>query len=345
MFRIIKNIAVNQVTTAAMSDIITMCLTRRPEQACREIVDGFTSSILKSKPLPSKDSFTGTLATGIRSDPHTIAGEIIIWGDETTAKMTMHVRTPVTVYGPGPNDFTFPKQGAELFKNQYDLAKHGMEFIAGTLFPDKLIGKSGLKCKGSDTPTKKLAAMIADKNLEKPKCMAVEHKVTVMGEQDPSEDSPVPGQLTLKYPLEMEAKGKLAANGDTLDPADLPVCAAKTYLLENTLPLRRYKCFIGDQPVELTRILAESQMKPGGNAFGPFYGQVTAQNTYMYSAQYNRIIHRPWVDRITLFALPTRDGVNRDASDVNMNSMLHLYANSSKRAFHEMEAASDEDVL
>ena len=320
-----------------MSDVQSMCLTPRSEADCWEITNGFTSSILDKKRLPSASSFTGTLATGIRSDSHTIAGEVIIWADDSTAKMTLHIKTPVKVFGSGNTDFTYdPKFKPALFEHQLDMTKKAMEYVATTPFPDKLAGKNGLKCKTTDTPTKKMAAMVTDKSNEKPKCMPVEYKVHVQGDQEPTKEDPLDGTFSLKYPLEVEAKGKLAASGDNLDPVDLPPCAAKAYLTENNLPLRQYKCYIGDQSVPITKLLHVSQMKPGGNAFGPFYGQISAQNTYMYSTQYNRIIHRPWVDKITLFAMPIRDGAGRDDPDVNMNSMLHLYAGNGKRPYEEV---------
>lgn len=295
--------------------------------ACWKLVDGYATDTVESG-LPGT-SLTGVLDTGVKGAEQAVLGEITIWGDDsgTNAKLSLQVRVPVTVTGPGKHDFEFAQDAkSDIFARQHETSRESVRFFSTMDLPDKLEGKSGLKCKNMK-PAKKEDAMLADKASDKPRVMPTEWKVTFQGDAVPSKENPLEGYYVLKFPFDLEPKGKTLRSADNFDPALLPPCGARDYLTGKGLPAREYRCLIGDQSVSVATLLTEMHVKAD---LWSGFGKVRASNCYYYSEKYNRITHGPWVDRITLFALAERQGANRSGPDINMSDKMHMYL-SAKR--------------
>ena len=294
---------------------------------CWKLVDGYAGDTVKQK-LPST-SFVGGLDTGVKGDEQAVMGELTIWGDDsgTNAKLSLQVRIPVKVTGPGKTDFEFADDSkSAIFRRQHEISAASVAYLSKLDLPDKLESKSGLKCKGAK-PAKKADLMHADKAADKPKVMPTEWKITFAGDSIPSVDAPLDGFYVLKFPLDLEPKGKTVKSTDNFDPALLPDCGAKDYLVGKGMQSRDYRCMIGDQSVSIATLLHEMMVKPD---LWAGYGKVRASNCYYYSDKYNRVTHGPWIDRITLFALAERQGSSRTTPDIDMSNKLHMYM-SAKR--------------
>lgn len=281
--------------------------------------------------LPSK-ALTGTLDIGIKGEEQAVVGELTIWGDDsgTTAKLSLQVRVPVTVTGPGKNDFVFKDecQISPIFKRQHEISRAAVTYFSTHELPDKLEGKTGLKCKNAKAPRIE-DLMLTDKDADKPRVMPTEWKVTFPGDVIPTPELPIDGFYVLKFPLDLEPKGKSLKSTDNFDPALLPPCGARDYLLGKGLPARDYRCMIADHPVSVATMLTELQVKPD---LWAGFAKVRASNWYYYSDKYNRITHGPWIEKISVFAVMERTGSARAAPDIDMGSKMHIYtAAGSKR--------------
>lgn len=309
---------------------------------CWKLVDGYAGDTVNDK-LPST-TFAGSLDTGVKGDEQAVLGEITIWGDDsaTTAKLSLQVRVPVKVTGPGKSDFEFSDDAkSTVFRRQHEISAASVGYLSTLDLPEKLESKTGLKCKGAK-PTKKADLMHADKAADKPKVMPTEWKITFPGDVIPSVDAPVDGFYVLKYPLDLEPKGKTAKSTDNFDPLLLPDCGAKDYLIGKGLQSRDYRCMIGDQSVSIAVLLHHMQVKPD---LWAGFGKVRASNCYYYSEKYNRITHGPWIDRITLFALAERQGASRSVPDIDMSTKLHMYMSAKRGRTPGLDDESEEPEL
>lgn len=310
------------MSAVAFSKNARMVLEAMDSGTCWKLVDGYAGDTV-AKGLPSTN-LVGTLETGVKGDEQAVMGEITIWGDDsgTNAKLSLQVRVPVTVTGPGKTDFTFADDAkSEIFHRQHEISAESVRYFSKLDLPEKFEGKSGLKCKGAK-PARKEDLMRADKAADKPRVMPTEWKITFQGDAAPSASAPVAGFYVLKFPLDLEPKGKTIKSPDNFDPALLPDCGAKDYLLGKGLLSREYRCMIGDQSVSIATLLHKMRIK---SDLWAGFGKVRAANCYYYSDKYNRVTHGPWIDRITLFALAERQGSDRSGPDIDMSDKLHMY--------------------